>query len=329
MVQTGGRRRSPVIYLALNIFFAISFNQWLRYGQRRGANVHAVGSVNYVIATVACWTWLALSDLPEDGGILAALGFGGLAGGVFFLAFITLMTAYRAAGVGIAVAFMGSSVIVPSVASWLIWGEEMTAMRWVAVALLPAAVVLMRPPATEDRAATWKGNAALLAIFCLSGLAQTMHKAASEEFPELKPAYLTGIFAVAAVCTTIHALKLGRPWARRDAGIGVVVGLSNSAAMGCQMLALAALPAVVYFPTAGPALICLNLIMARLLWDERIVRRQAVGVAVAVAVVLLTNLGVGGAGAERALRLRHSPGSLFSRGEFSPRRQLARPRCHP
>jgi multidrug transporter EmrE-like cation transporter len=57
-----------------------------------------------------------------------------------------------------------------------------------------------------------------------------------------------------------------------------------------MMHALNVLPATLIYPTLGTTGVALNVILARQLWRERLLRRQVLGVVVAVLVVLLMNL---------------------------------------
>ena len=56
-----------MIYLALFVLGCTSFNQCLRFGQKRGANIMAVVVVNYAIAAVVSFVVFAQrgGDLPE------------------------------------------------------------------------------------------------------------------------------------------------------------------------------------------------------------------------------------------------------------------------
>ena len=57
-----------IIYLALFVLGCTSFNQCLRFGQKRGANIMAVVVVNYAIAAVVSFVVFA-----HRGGALRSL----------------------------------------------------------------------------------------------------------------------------------------------------------------------------------------------------------------------------------------------------------------
>ena len=284
-------------YLGLYVLCVILFNQVLRWAQKRGADAVAAGAVNYLVATAVSGVrfWVA-RDLGEASVPLGAVGLGLLNGLAFYAAFLALLSSYKSAGVGITVAFVGSAAIVPSVASWIIWGEEMTSLRWVALAILPAAMALMRParPEPEGAGAVQPSRGSRLAPFLVlatSGAITTMHKGATLHFGGSGiPVYQLALFASAALCTSCHALARGGNWAVVELAFGAAIGTANGLALVFQLASLAVLQAVIFFPTAGSLLIALNLAVSWIVWRERLRPRQFAGVVLAAAVVILTNM---------------------------------------
>ena len=77
---------------------------------------------------------------------------------------------------------------------------------------------------------------------------------------------------------------------RKEVTIGLAVGLANNCALFFALLAISAVAATVFFPTAGCLVIVGNIILGRLFWKEKLVTKQALGLAVALAIVVLANL---------------------------------------
>ncbi|KPK83474.1 MAG: hypothetical protein AMJ81_08210 [Phycisphaerae bacterium SM23_33] len=199
-------------------------------------------------------------------------------------------------------ALVSMGVLVPVLLSWCLWAEPMTAWRWAAVALLPAAMVLVRPIRDQGARLNWKADAVLLAVFLNNGLMGAFHKAvtiyaaansAPEPFLFFQPyqlVYEAFLFLVAALCSVGYVMYRRGGCGGAEMALGSVVGVSNVLGTLLTVVALSLVAAAVFFPTVTCALVVLSVILSRILWGERVTPRQAVGLGVAVCIVVLVNL---------------------------------------
>jgi len=290
-------------YLLLYVAFMVTFSQGLRYAQRRGAGVVPVSAANYVAAATLCAAVLLVcwSGQPADGR-RAAWMLGATNGATYVGSLIFMLAGYRLVGIGITLAFTQIGVTVPVLVSFLFWGEAMSPFQWAALALLPAAVVLMRPPTAGRGKLTLAGDAVLVGAMLTAGTAGTIHKAFRVWGPKaagLGPfadgslIYLAALFAVAAVLTVAYVRFRRLRYGGRIVAMGASLGVVNILASLFILLALAALPAAEVFPVSSSAVIGLSVLLGRILWKERVSARQAIGVVVAIAVVVLANVKAG------------------------------------
>ena len=143
---------------------------------------------------------------------------------------------------------------------------------------MPAAILLMRPRPQHRVVLHWKEDLLLLANFVLAGAIFTVHKAATVIAPsESFGLYQTSLFATAA------GLVVGYLIFRRirpllfEIVAGGIVAATNVICLTTILLALKALSAAIVFPTIYCSVIVSNLIVARLLWQERLRSRQLIG----------------------------------------------------
>ena len=292
-------------YMLVNILCWLVFTQTLRYSQhRRGSVDYVVGAVNYVLAGAASLALLAAMTLLRGAPELARPGLMGAACGVsYYVQFLMIIVSYRLAGVGITMSVASIGIVVPVVLSWLLWDEPMTPWRWAAVALLPVALVLVRPvPAREIGRLNWRADLLLLMIFLNGGLMTTLHKAvgiyaASDPsagtfllLPPHRIVYLTGLFLTAAVCSAAYALLRRARCSAAEVVLGSVAGSVNVVGTLSVVGGVAVVGAVIFYPTVTCALIVLSVVVSRLLWGERVTARQLTGLAVAAGIVVLANL---------------------------------------
>jgi drug/metabolite transporter (DMT)-like permease len=293
-------------FLFLYVLCALHFSQLLRLGQKRSCRTMAVVGVNYVLAAalsagVALW----LGAFGAQGRrVLTALG--SVNGVLFVLHALIMMAAFRIVGTGITWAFVGSGIVIPVLFSRFAWNEPMSGWQWLALGLVPFAVGLLRPPARREagaRRAGLKGDLILALCFLMAGAIGTIHKAQQVyaeglPAPEGPPPLFSRerLFYQAVLFGTTLLVSGGYLLARRmrptwkELKIGTGVGLANTGGLFFALLALSVVEGTVFFPTTGCSVIVGNTVVGRLLWRERMVSRQLVGLALAMAVVVLAHL---------------------------------------
>ena len=102
--------------------------------------------------------------------------------------------------------------------------------------------------------------------------------------------YEAFLFLVAAVCSVAYALSRRGGCGRVELALGSVVGISNVLGTMFSVVGLSIVAAAVFFPTLTCALVVLSVVVSRLLWNERVTRRQIVGLALAICIVAMVNL---------------------------------------
>jgi drug/metabolite transporter (DMT)-like permease len=274
------------------VFSAVGFMQTLRYGQQHGGNVLGLVAVNYVIALIGV-TILATLRVRSVGldmsGVAIAGGF--VSGTVYFLHLITQLSAFKTSGVGIISAANRSAIVVPAVVAWACWGETMTVYRWLALAMIPPAMFLMRPAGSDGQRITFKAEALLIGCFLFGSVIGTLFKAVDVYLDAAQQeTYKVALFATAFVWTCSTAIIRRIPLTRRDVAAGALLGVFNTLNLISVLLALVVIPAVILYPTSGCLMICINVILGRWLWKETLSRRQVKGLLLALAIVLLTTL---------------------------------------
>ncbi|MFH1085145.1 MAG: hypothetical protein V1772_05235, partial [Chloroflexota bacterium] len=103
--------------------------------------------------------------------------------------------------------------------------------------------------------------------------------------------FLAILFASAMVVTFINWLPRRAGSARGDILYGIALGLCNTVSNVGLVAALHQLPGMIVFPLYSVGGVVVASVAARLLWQERMTRVEATGVAVALAAVVLMNLG--------------------------------------
>jgi drug/metabolite transporter (DMT)-like permease len=277
-----------VIYLCCYIASSIAFHQLFRFGQQKKTDVLSTAAVNYSVAAVLTVAWYLIAGHGEVDIRLVVYGL--CNGTVYYVSLPLLLRAFQLAGVGVTVAVLSTSNLSPVIFAFLAWDEPVTNMQWIALALVPVAIFLLRPRDGGIVNGGVKADVLLVLLFIMGSLMMTTHKAASrivENDSELL--YNACVFVAAMAVSVGYALYARLRVTKFDCGLGLGIGVANMLNIVFLLLCLGVMSTAIVFTTAGTVVISLNLAVSWLLWKEAVDRRQALGIMLAILVVVLTN----------------------------------------
>lgn len=268
------------------------FGALLKVAGLRGEAPTPVAAVNYLLAAAIC----GLLATGDRAGFRSppVLVVGGLAGLGFVIGFFVYYRVIERAGLSVAQPITGMSVLIPTLASILIWQERPTVLQVSAMVGVCLALLLLSSSGSGSRSANGGSGAAmplLLALFVIQGVVMTAPKALEElgQGAHRWP-YLTVLFAAAGTGALLRWRHTGERLSRAGAGIGIALGSVNVAATALMLAAIAALPGIVVFPlsSVGPMVLGTGLGIA--VWGERPARRAMAGALLAVPAVFMLSL---------------------------------------
>lgn len=301
-----------MVFLALAVACSLSIAVLFKLAERRDFDRTALLTVNYAAAAALA---VVLQGVEPVAGLTAGLvGLGVFQGVLFIAGFWLFSLAIRRAGMGLAAGVMRLSVVVPFVASWLVWNETPGAFQLVGLALAGVAFFLVARPANEppgklgppasgageaggpDPEAEGAGRTVLLLglLFLSGGLVDVNMKAFQETFAEAVPisTFLLFVFGVAflvgAAAVGVAGVRTGR-WPRGAVvGWGLVLGIVNYGSAEFLLRALVEVPGPVAFPANSVGIVFGAALIGRVVWHEQLSRANVAGlVAAGVALVLL------------------------------------------
>jgi drug/metabolite transporter (DMT)-like permease len=237
------------------------------------------------LALAALTPGLDLQPLP----LILGAATGTLYVGIYFL----LDTALHRCGVAISMAVGRMSVLIPTLASVLIWRERPNAAQVAGIALAVVALPLLsaaRPdPLRQTRGGRWSW--VLLPIyFVLNGAGGLLFKTSSVIAPSARVEYVAALFCAAAVASLTVALRRQGIGSAREAGVGVLLGAANLVPNLAMYAALAYVPGMIAFPVSACGTLLLTTGAAWVIWRERYSARALVGLALALAALVLINV---------------------------------------
>lgn len=297
-------------FLVAHILFVVGFALALRRAQTRGYDFFLMTGTNYATGLVMGVVWLAVAGTATVDAPTVLLGI--VQGARFSLAVVAIYLLLVRTGVGITFVLLRMSVIVPTVASIVWFGERPDPPTVVGIALLLAALPLLtRSGRSEDaQLRVWWYWPVVIGTLSVTGTGLIAAKAFVEVAPiENLPLYATSTFAAAtaiALATYIMRRRIqpaprpavnepasfgfGRAFLREPLGLGVVTGGVNMGQLVLILLALRDVPGTIVFPAQSAGSALLTIAAGYLLWHERHSRGTLAGAGLAAVGLVLVSI---------------------------------------
>lgn len=282
-----------MLALLVATFFSSAFGLVLRDAMGRRCNPWAVGVMNYITATaIQLARHAATGDSWQADPLTLALG--ATVGVLYALNFSLFVPLLSRRGVSVPAAMSRLAVVMPMLASLLIWGERLTGPQGAGALLSLAALPLLTltpGERTEGARIDLRTAGLLLALLTGNGVSMVLTKAYERSGLNQQALFLAALFGTAILVSGVAWWRQRKGTSLRDVIPGMALGVANALANWGLVAALATIPAVLVFPFYSAAGLVITAILARLLFRERISRLEVTGMVTAVAAVALANLG--------------------------------------
>jgi drug/metabolite transporter (DMT)-like permease len=279
-----------MLLLVITSIVSSGFGLLVRYSQRRGCNLFAVGAVNYISASLFHGVLVLAFGLPSLHAPTIWIGaLGGISYSLTYMLFLRFMSLR---GLSITAVIMRMSVVVPLFFALVVWGEEASSIQLIgALITLLSLPFLALPPTQPASRIPARSILLLIALFfgvgtcalCIRGYHQTGVRG-EENF------FFTVLFGTAAL-VMIAAWLFGREQTRvKDIPYGMAVGLSNALHNRLLIACLQILPSILVYPFFTTVGLISTILVCWLLWGERINPREMIGTVIATLGIVLINL---------------------------------------
>lgn len=307
-----------MVSLGFAVLCSVAIGMVFKHAGRQELDRIALLTVNYAAAVAVAGGLLALGGREVDGGLALSGGLltlGVSTGVVLIAGFFVLAWATEVAGMSLAIGVMRVSVVVPFLASWLVWGEVPTVAQSFGMGLAMGAFFLLAHrrsaptpvpagvssanddpgsapsiPSTVD----WYATGVLALTFCSGGAVDVLMKAFEEGHGTTNSRVLFlllafGVaFLVGAVIVLQRGVRRGTWPTRQTFAWGVVLGIVNYGSLEFLLRAIRELPGPFVFPANNIAIMVLAALIGVTAWGEYLSRPNRIGLVMAsIALVLL------------------------------------------
>ncbi|TVR17905.1 MAG: DMT family transporter [Balneolaceae bacterium] len=261
--------------------------------EHKKLNTTRVLTVNYLIATffaVLLAIREGITTLPEFSGFSIPLLFATAVGFVFIANFFIYSKSVHLNGVGISVAAMRVSLLVPVFTSILWYQEVLSTLQWVGILIVFGALFLLLPNKRklirEPLSAGWL----LVILFVGTGIGDASLMVYEEEFSaEIPKEIFMGAVFFSAFLIGSFVLLIRRNYSikKEEWVMGAAIGIPNLLTSIFLILALEQLTGAIVYSSVNILTVLGATCVGVFRWGDIFTKAQWTGIALALAAILL------------------------------------------
>jgi drug/metabolite transporter (DMT)-like permease len=294
-----------VLYLLLKVASSVGMGLILKRTDTQGLARLPIIRINYAAAAVLAFVGcIAMNQqhISRPTVVLAVI-----TGAVFVAGILFWIQTIRTAGLALSVVAMRTAIVIPVLASVIIWHEQPTTLELagVAVALLALGLVLwdmlVRTPRPLDSAIRYSSfdirhlpSAALwlAGLFLVDGLVMVPAQIFRQQMPQNESLPFQAVIFISAFFITTILYYFRKPRATQQSlNWGALLGAANLGNYLFLVMALTVLPGVVVYPVIAAGEVGLMALAGVFIWKEKVGVRSWIGIALAVCALILIQLG--------------------------------------
>lgn len=279
------------LYLLLSSVCSLVLIHLLKAGETRNLRMLNALTVNYLAAGIFAFSAGGLPPVQPDFSASAPLLLFSIVTGALFIAnFVVYSKSIHLNGMGVSVAAMRLSLLVPVLVSIMLYQEALSVTKFSGLLLVFVAMALLLPKKKNIRFKNINAAWLLLIIFLLAGFADASLKVYEEEF-SLRMNEL-GFMGLVFICAFLIGLILsiarkGPLITREEFFMGALIGIPNLYSSVFLIYALQGMDGAVAYPVVNILNVTGGVLLGLWWWSDRVSQWQWMGIGIAIAAIVL------------------------------------------
>ena len=283
-----------MLFLISSALLLSVYSLVFKLAHRRGCDVLGVTGGMMAVGAVLSLIYLVLR-VPLRAIPLPVINLGIIAGMLFFIAVITFFEVTRRGRLAISWTVLSLSLVIPTLASMILWGETPFLRQCIGMGGIAAAFVLFgidqnRVEARRNASSSegWIWALLLFIAFISTGLTLVCTKAMIEQgLTDFLLHYTLIDYASAATLAITFIWVKKRMPGHQEWKMAILMGISGFASFILLLEALLLLSGIVVFPLRSTINIVLTASLSVVLWREKMTVAGGVGMALAIVSIFL------------------------------------------
>ena len=277
------------LFIGLSIICSVSIAHLLKSADKRSLRILNILSVNYLVAMLIGFL-LSDAEVIRSVPPASTLIFSSLIGAIFILNFLLYGRSLVQNGIGVSVASMRLSLLIPIIASVFFYDEILADFRYIGVTLVFLSIYFLLPNPQIKGQGTLSSRMLLLILFVFTGIADAALKIYEREFQlQLSEyAFLSILFGSAFILSLIILeIRKALNFSARAVLFGIILGVVNLYSSFFLILALQQLNGAIVFSVTNIGNVLAGALVGFFIWNDQVSTKQKAGLALAVLSILL------------------------------------------
>ena len=281
------------IFIILTSFCSVLLAHLFKIVEHTEARTTAVLTVNYAFATLIALL-ISLRNPEAVNGFFSAepltIFLGIITGVVFIVNFFAYSKSVYLNGVGVSVAAMRVSLLIPVLLSTIWYLEPLLLRQWAGVILVFLALILLLPNKKNLLNKKLSAGWLLVVLFILTGFGDSALKIYEVDFSEVigKELFMAIVFFTAFITGLIYFLRTHRGFfTKKEIWLGFCIGLPNLLTAIFLIAALEVMNGAVVYSAVNVLTVLGGTILGLMRWKDRYTRLQLLGILFTIVSVLL------------------------------------------
>ena len=280
-----------MFYLLIAILFSSMLSILMRLSEGKIKGNVAMLAANYITCTVVAFLDAGADNVfTREEGITIAVILGLIGGCAYLTSFLLLQYNIKENGVVLPATFMKLGLLVPTVASVVVFREQPQILQIIGFVIAIAAIILINSGKKADGNNELKIGL-LVALLVLAGIGDVMSKIHEEignvNLGDTFLLFTFGMACLLCICVMLYKKQKIGLW---ELFFGVLMGVPNYFSSKFILVALNYLPAVIVFPTFSVGCIVVVTLAGLLLFKEKLTKRQWTALAMIMVALAMLNM---------------------------------------
>lgn len=279
-----------VLYIALSVCSSLLIAHFLKLAKRAEQRLLNVLVVNYITATLFSLFIVDKELLGKTELSFPLIALAGFLGFIFIANLLVYSSSLHRIGMGISIAAMRISLVIPIALSLFIYGESIGWLKYIGIILVFISLYLMLPKVNFSNIEKAKDTIFPVLLFIMTGIADSSLKVYEREFANLIPEYgfLSLIFISSFIFgMVVISFRREMSFTKKEILYGIFIGIANLYSSFFLILALKELSGSVVFSVVNVSNVIFGALIGYLFWKDELTLKQKIGIGVAGLSILL------------------------------------------
>ena len=278
------------LFIALSVSCSLIIAHLLKATEKSNASLLHVLTINYFVAASVSFFTNQNPYVDPFTEALPTLLLALFLGILFIVNFFLYSVCIQKIGMGVSIAAMRLSLIIPIIVSVFVFGEFLTLNKYLAIGIVFLAFALMLPRYNTESHFSRKMLVLPILLFLFNGVVDAVLKVYERQHSHVLPEelFLASIFFIAFLVGLFVLIYKGElQFTRREIVYGVLIGVANLYSTFFLLLALKGLSGALVFSLINILNVVLGTFIGIIIWKDQLTMKQKFGIGSAILAIIL------------------------------------------